>query len=182
MEQTVTSDLGTRVEAGEASAPSVSRCLCGSPSLVGKFKVFAGDIKIAHTVFALPFALLSTFLAAATAGLPHRLPYVGQLALILVCMFTARTVAMAMNRLLDAVLDAKNPRTARRAIPAGVLSRAFYWSVVGLCAAGFFAAAAGFWFLYHNPWPLRLAAPVLLFLSGYPLLKRFSRLCHYYLG
>lgn len=168
-------------QAGGAPTPPPGRP-AAAPSLPLKLRVFAGDIKIAHTVFALPFALLSTFLAAATAGLPHHLPYVGQLALILVCMFTARTIAMAMNRLLDAALDARNPRTARRAIPAGVLSRPFYWAAVAVCTVGFFAAAAGFQLMYHNPWPLRLAAPVLLFLSGYPLLKRFTRLCHYYLG
>src|SRR5579862_5875487 len=84
-----------------------------------KLAVFAGDIKIAHTVFALPFALLSTFLAA--HDLPGKLPRPGQLLLILICMFTARTIAMAANRLMDARLDAINPRTARRAIPSGAL-------------------------------------------------------------
>src|SRR5438045_627357 len=80
---------------------------------VSRLKLFAGDIKIHHTVFALPFALLSTFLAA--GGMPKA----AVLLLILICMVTARTVAMAVNRLLDAKLDAQNPRTARRAIPSG---------------------------------------------------------------
>src|SRR5579862_7463312 len=84
--------------------------------ILHRLSIFAGDIKIAHTVFALPFALLSTFLAV------RGWPKLGQLALILVCMVTARTLAMAVNRLLDARLDAENPRTARRAIPAGALS------------------------------------------------------------
>ncbi|HEX4795088.1 MAG TPA: UbiA-like polyprenyltransferase [Humisphaera sp.] len=141
-----------------------------------RLSTFAGDIKIAHTIFALPFALLSTFLAA--GGWPK----LGQLALILVCMVTARTLAMAVNRLLDAKLDADNPRTARRAIPAGALSRGFYWMIVTLCAAGFVAATGGFRWAYHNPWPLRMSLPVLLLLSAYPLLKRFTRYCHYYLG
>jgi 4-hydroxybenzoate polyprenyltransferase len=145
-------------------------------SLGGKLHLFAGDIKIAHTVFALPFALLSTFVAA--GGVPPSL----LLGLILVCMVTARTVAMASNRLLDAALDARNPRTARRAIPSGRLSRTFYFTVLVLSAAGFFAAALSFYFAYHNPWPPVLALPVLLFLAAYPLLKRFTRLCHYYLG
>src|SRR5688572_31153913 len=87
--------------------------------LTGKLALFARDIKISHTVFALPFALLSTFLAA--GGWPGS----GKLLLILLCMVTARTVAMAANRLLDAALDAKNPRTARRAVPSGALSPAF---------------------------------------------------------
>jgi 4-hydroxybenzoate polyprenyltransferase len=102
--------------------------------------------------------------------------------LILVCMLTARTIAMAVNRLMDARLDALNPRTARRAIPSGTLSRAFYSIAVVLCMIGFFAACGGFYVLYRNPWPLALSAPVLAFLSAYPLLKRFTRLCHYYLG
>jgi 4-hydroxybenzoate polyprenyltransferase len=141
-----------------------------------KLAAFAADIKIGHTVFALPFALLSAFLAA--DGWPRP----GVLGLILVCMVTARTVAMAANRLLDAPLDALNPRTARRAIPSGTLSRAFVGSALALCAAIFLAAASLFWFIYHNPLPPILAVPVLAFLSAYPFLKRFTRLCHYYLG
>jgi 4-hydroxybenzoate polyprenyltransferase len=148
--------------------------------LARSFAVFAGDIKIAHTVFALPFAILSTFLAAYDP--PRRWPRLGQVLLILVCMFTARTIAMAVNRLMDARLDALNPRTARRAIPSGALSRSFYNVIVALCAIAFFAACGGFYLLYRNPWPLALSAPVLAFLSAYPLLKRFTRLCHYYLG
>ena len=156
-----------------ASAPAVA---APQPSLPAKLSLFARDIKISHTVFALPFALLSTFLAA--GGVPA----LGKLLLILVCMVTARTVAMAANRLLDARLDALNPRTAGRAIPSGKLSTLFYAVVLAACGLAFVAAAAGFWFAYRNPWPLVLAIPVLLFLCGYPLLKRFTRLCHYYLG
>lgn len=148
--------------------------------LSGKLAVLAGDIKISHTVFALPFALLSTFLAA--HSLPGGMPRPGQLLLILACMVTARTTAMAANRLLDADLDRINPRTARRAIPSGALSRRFYWGVVVGCVAGFMAACVGFWLAYGNPWPTLLGAPVLAFLCGYPFLKRFTRLCHYYLG
>jgi 4-hydroxybenzoate polyprenyltransferase len=145
-------------------------------SFLERCRAFASDIKLGHTIFALPFALLSTFLAA------DGLPKVGQLLLILLCMVTARTVAMAVNRLLDADLDARNPRTARRAIPAGLLSRPFVWTVVLLCSALFIGATALFQTRYHNPWPLYLSVPVLAFLSGYPLMKRFTRLCHYYLG
>ena len=149
-------------------------------TLPGKLAVFAGDIKIAHTVFALPFALLSAFLAAREDG--RRFPQVGKLLLILVCMATARTVAMAANRLLDARLDAINPRTARRAIPSGALSPLFYGVIALLSAAGFIIATVGFAYLYHNPWPLLCSLPVLAFLIAYPLLKRFTGLCHYYLG
>jgi 4-hydroxybenzoate polyprenyltransferase len=150
------------------------------PGLGRKLAVFAGDIKVSHTVFALPFALLSTFLAA--SFLPGRVPHVGQVLLVVLCMVTARTVAMAANRLLDARLDRLNPRTARRAIPAGALSPAFYVAVTAVCTAGFFAGCVGFYVLYANPLPLLLGGPVLAFLSAYPLLKRFTRLCHYYLG
>src|SRR5947209_3300715 len=137
----------------------------------------ARDIKISHTVFAMPFALLSTFLAAYPGW-----PKVGQIGLILVCMVSARTVAMAMNRLLDAQIDAGNARTKRRAIPAGKLSRAFVGGAVAISAATFVAATALFYVIYHNPWPVTLSIPVLAYLSAYPLLKRFTRLCHYYLG
>jgi 4-hydroxybenzoate polyprenyltransferase len=150
-----------------------------NPSLREKLKVFAGDIKIAHSVFALPWALLSAALAG--KQFPGSLT-IGKIALILLCMITARTIAMAANRLLDARLDAQNPRTARRAIPAGKLSRGFMLGIIGVCIAAFVAGCAAFEFLYHNPWPLILCIPVLAFLCGYPLLKRFSRLCHYYLG
>lgn len=145
-----------------------------------KLAVFAGDIKISHTVFALPFALLSTFLAA--SQLPGRVPHWGQVALVIVCMVTARTLAMAANRLLDAGLDRQNPRTARRAIPAGALTPAFYVAVSFCCVVGFMAACYGFYLGYRNPWPALLGLPVLAFLCAYPFLKRFTRLCHFYLG
>jgi 4-hydroxybenzoate polyprenyltransferase len=97
-------------------------------------------------------------------------------------MVTARTVAMAMNRLLDARLDALNPRTQQRALPAGRLSRQFVLGVIVICVLGFLGGALGFQLFYANSWPIILAVPVLAFLSAYPLLKRFTRLCHYYLG
>ena len=153
------------------SAPSIAPPL----SLPARLDLFARDIKISHTVFALPFALLSTFLAAGGTPAP------GVLLLILVCMVTARTVAMAANRLLDARLDALNPRTAARAIPSGRLSSRFYAAALAACGLAFVLATACF-LRYRNPWPLILALPVLLFLCAYPLLKRFTRLCHYYLG
>lgn len=154
----------------------VSSTLVSPPPLSARLGTFARDIKIGHTVFALPFALLSTFIAA------RGWPPPGKLALILLCMITARSLAMAANRLLDARLDALNPRTAGRAIPAGTLSRGFYLTISLLCVAAFVASTAGFLWIYANPWPLRLSVPVLAFLCGYPLLKRFTRLCHYYLG
>ncbi len=141
-----------------------------------RFAVFAADIKLSHTVFAMPFALLAMVVAA------KGIPPVGVMALIVVCMVCARTVAMSANRLLDARLDAANPRTAGRAIPSGRLSIGFYATVVIACVIAFEAATAGFWLLYRNPWPILWSLPVLAFVAGYPLMKRFTRFCHYYLG
>jgi len=149
------------------------------PSLARRLAVFAGDIKISHTLFAMPWALLAMVLAGhdSPSGLGA-----GKILLILVCMIAARTAAMSANRVLDAKLDAANPRTARRAIPAGELSARFVASAWSLSAIVFTAACAGFWVFYRNPWPAILAIPVLGFVATYPLLKRFTRLCHYYLG
>ena len=149
-----------------------------SPKLTTKLTAFAADIKISHTIFAMPWAVLATVMAWQRAGGP----IVGKLAAILVCMVAARTAAMAANRLLDAELDQKNPRTARRAIPSGALSARFVGVAMMLSAALFVAATAVFWVVYDNFWPLALSVPVLCFICAYPLLKRFSRLCHYYLG
>jgi len=144
----------------------------------GKLALLARDIKISHSVFAMPWAILSAVIAW------HRVggSILGKLGIILVCMATARTMAMASNRLLDAELDRRNPRTARRAIPSGQLSSGFVTAAMLLCAAIFIAATSLFWIVYANPWPMMLALPVLAFLSAYPLLKRFTRLCHFYLG
>jgi 4-hydroxybenzoate polyprenyltransferase len=148
-------------------------------SAFSKLSLFAKDIKISHTLFALPWAILSTFLAAKET---HHPITIGMIVLILICMVTARTVAMASNRLLDAKLDRENPRTARRAIPSGALSKSFVTGIVVTCVLVFLAACYGFYSFYNNPWPLLLALPVLAFISSYPFLKRFTRLCHYYLG
>lgn len=160
----------------DLSIPTPDPAAVPAPSLGGRLAHLARDIKLSHTVFALPWALLATFLAAGGSPRP------GQVLLILACMVAARTLAMAANRLLDARLDALNPRTAGRAIPAGRLSRAFVVAVIVACAAAFMLACVGFLWLYANPWPARLGLPVLAFLTGYPLMKRFTRLCHYYLG
>src|SRR3954467_7947070 len=155
-----------------ASAPPR---LGGDSSFPCTLKTLARDIKISHTLFALPFALLSTFLAA------NGYPGTGKLLLILLCMVTARTVAMSMNRLIDAELDSLNPRTQNRALPAGSLSSAFYMAVVLFCSSAFIASTALFG-IYKNIWPVVLSLPVLLFISAYPFLSRFPRLCYYYLG
>jgi 4-hydroxybenzoate polyprenyltransferase len=136
----------------------------------------ARDIKLSHTLFALPWAVLAMFLAA------DSVPATGITLLVLACMVCARSMAMTMNRLLDAGLDARNPRTSNRAIPGGRMSRAFEAGAVVLTSMVFMLCTAGFWWLYGNVWPMLLSVPVLAFIAVYPLLKRFTRLCHYYLG
>jgi 4-hydroxybenzoate polyprenyltransferase len=155
----------------------MSRALAQPPIPVEpKLLTFARDIKISHTIFAMPFALLSAFLAAGGS------PWLGQLLLIVLCMVAARTVAMSANRLLDAELDARNPRTAGRALPAQKLSRSFVSVILAACALAFVFSTALFGIVYRNWLPLVLSIPTLLFLVAYPLLKRFTQLCHYYLG
>jgi len=139
----------------------------------------AQDIKLHHSVFALPFALLGMFLAAGSVG---RLPRGGEVALIVVCMVLARTFAMTVNRWADAKIDAGNPRTARRAIPSGRVSAAQMLGVGRVCALLFVAAAGGFLFFYDNPWPLMLSPFVLALLASYSFAKRWTALCHVLLG
>jgi 4-hydroxybenzoate polyprenyltransferase len=147
--------------------------------LIKRLQLLAGDIKLSHSVFALPFAVLAAFLAA---GGQARLPGVGQVGLIVLCMVFARTSAMAINRWADREFDKANPRTAGRAIPSGRLSARFM--LVGAVVSGllFGVSASGFWVFYDNPWPFALWPLVLAWLLGYSYTKRFTALCHIYLG
>ena len=147
-----------------------------TPRFADSCRALAADIKLSHSVFALPWAVLATFMAA------HGHPAIGQALLILICMVLARTAAMAANRLLDAKLDALNPRTARRAIPAGKLTTTFVALTIATCAIAFIGTAACFGIFYGNWIPLPASPFVLAFLMAYPFLKRFTELCHYYLG
>lgn len=134
-------------------------------------------IKFGHSVFALPFALLATFLAA-RPGLPNAT----QLTLILICMVGARSAAMTFNRIVDARIDAANPRTANRPLPRGQITTGAAWAFFfGACTL-FLIGCAGFLFSQANPWPLRLAVPVLLWLCFYSYTKRFTRWSHLVLG
>lgn len=148
--------------------------------LLAKLGHVARDIKLSHSVFALPFALLAMCLAAAGDG--GRLPRWGEVGLIVLCMVFARTFAMAVNRWADAKIDATNPRTVTRAIPAGRVPRAFVLGVALGCAAMFWLAAAGFVVLFDNPWPALLAPAVLALVGGYSFMKRWTWLCHGVLG
>jgi 4-hydroxybenzoate polyprenyltransferase len=136
-------------------------------------------IRFSHTLFALPFALTSAALAWSRNAEGFRWH---QLLGILLCMVFARSTAMAFNRLADRRLDAANPRTAGRHLPAGLLSPAVVAVFTVLCAAGFVASTLIFLLIDGNPWPTRLALPVLLFICGYSYAKRFTALVHFWLG
>jgi len=143
------------------------------------FLVLSKDIKLSHTVFALPFALLGMMLAA---GYRQALPGLGEVALILVCMVTARTFAMCVNRWADRKIDAANPRTAGRALASGKVTSGFVMGTIVLTALLFVAAAGGFGLAYENWWPALLSPLVLLWLAGYSYAKRYTALCHVVLG
>jgi 4-hydroxybenzoate polyprenyltransferase len=135
-------------------------------------------IKFSHTLFALPFALMGAALAVSKPGVVVTgvKPWVG----ILTCMVGARSAAMAFNRIVDRRIDAKNPRTATRHIPSGVLSTQSV-AIFTVVSCSIFLAGTAL-FLPENPWPLRLSSPVLLWLLGYSLAKRFTSLAHVWLG
>jgi 4-hydroxybenzoate polyprenyltransferase len=156
-----------------------------SPPLTvrGRLRLIAGDIKIAHSVFALPFAILAAFMAAAPRGaaIDWR-GFGGQLALIVAAMVCARTVAMLANRWIDREIDKHNPRTKNRPLASGQLSAGAAVVAMIACAIAFTAVCGVFGMVYGNWWPLILSLPVLTWISAYGYLKRFTALCHIYLG
>jgi 4-hydroxybenzoate polyprenyltransferase len=132
---------------------------------------FAALVKIEHTVFALPFAYVGAFLAVGGVPSAHDLLWVT------VAMVGARSLAMGLNRLVDAGIDARNPRTATRELPAGRLSA---WQVVLFCLASlgiFLLAVYELDPLVRWLWPIPVAGFVV-----YPYLKRFTWLSHLWLG
>jgi len=139
------------------------------------------DIKIAHTVFAMPFALLGGVMAGTSDGAIKWDIFAWQLLLIVGCMFFARNVAMLANRIFDRDIDADNPRTKKRAVASGEVSTKTA-SVFAFINAILFVMLTGFFLIWNNSWPLNLSVPVLLLLVTYPYLKRFTWLCHVYLG
>lgn len=151
-----------------------------APGFVATLRTVGADIKLAHSVFALPFAVLGAFLARPADAPWAR--FAGQLALIVVCMVAARTWAMVVNRLADREIDARNPRTARRAFASGRLATSRGIAVLVACNLLFLGACSLFWFLFRNPWPLILAEPVLAWIGFYSFTKRFTWLCHVFLG
>jgi 4-hydroxybenzoate polyprenyltransferase len=133
--------------------------------------LFARLVKIEHSVYALPFAYAGAFLAA--GGWPTA----SQLVWITLAMVGARSAAMALNRLIDAGIDARNPRTAARELPAGRLGRREVVVFTIVSVALLVVAAFNLSEPCRYLWPIPLAAFVL-----YPYTKRFTWLCHYFLG
>ncbi|HOW69644.1 MAG TPA: UbiA-like polyprenyltransferase [Phycisphaerae bacterium] len=154
--------------------------------LLGAVVRWGEMVKFSHSVFALPFALMATFLAGRAAYLAgqacHVYPSPGQIILIVACMVAARSVAMTFNRIVDAELDARNPRTQGRAIPAGVFSKRQAAGFGFAAVAVFELSCAGFLWLDGNSWPLACSLPVLGYLCFYSYTKRFTRLSHFVLG
>ncbi len=138
---------------------------------VGNARALASLVKLSHSVFALPFALLS--LLAATAGQPS----LRLLASVVAAVVAARTAAMAYNRYADRGIDAANPRTANREIPRGIVSAGAALSLAGGAGVVFLLVC---WSL--SPLCGWLALPTLAWLLGYSHVKRFSSLCHLWLG
>jgi len=137
-------------------------------------------IRFSHTLFALPFALLAAAMAwharSAEGGGGVRWR---ELSGILLCMVFARSAAMAFNRLVDRRLDAENPRTRGRHLPAGILSVGSVALFALVSSSGFVLSTLLF---LPNRWPLFLAVPVLVFVCGYSYTKRFTWMSHYWLG
>ena len=132
---------------------------------------FASLVKLEHTVFALPFAYVGLLLAVAD------LPSAAAWLWVTVAMVGARTLAMGLNRLIDAEVDAHNPRTAMRELPSGTLSQGQVALLCALALAVFLVAVFQLDPLVRWLWPV----PVALF-AVYPYLKRVTWLCHLWLG
>jgi 4-hydroxybenzoate polyprenyltransferase len=142
-----------------------------APGVFAGVRSLASLVRLSHSVFALPFALLS--LLAATGGRPGWRTLVW----VVTAVVAARTAAMAYNRLADRAIDAANPRTAGRELPRGTVAASTAWALVAAAAALFLFAC---WQL--APVCLWLGGPTLLWLLAYSHVKRFSALCHLWLG
>jgi 4-hydroxybenzoate polyprenyltransferase len=145
-----------------------------SSTVWGKVGTLLEMIKFSHTVFAFPFALMGATLAALASGRP---PTSGQVLWICLAMVGARTAAMGLNRIIDARIDAQNPRTAGRPLPAGKVTLVESWLLVIIATALLLLAAA-----MLNPLCLMLAPVALGCFVLYAYCKRFTALAHLVLG
>src|SRR5438093_2238792 len=149
-------------------APREGQTVSGESLLVR----YANFVKLPHTVFALPFALLGLVVASRQQAITWR-----TLGLVVLAFTCARFVALGFNRIADRELDAKNPRTRARELPSGRLTLRQAWIAVALAAALFLWTA---WAL--NPLCFALAAPALVFIAAYSYAKRFTHWSHLWLG
>lgn len=139
--------------------------------LINKFRVFLEMIKFEHTIFALPFAYTGALLVE------QSIPTASNLLWITLAMVSARTAAMSLNRLIDRHIDAKNPRTANRALPKGLLSAMEVWVYVAVSVAILLLATSQLSTLALQLFPVAVAMLVI-----YPYTKRFTWGCHLFLG
>ena len=139
--------------------------------MLAKLSAIFADIKFQHTVFALPFAIMSAFIAA--GGMPEA----EEMMWIVVCMAGARSAAMAFNRIVDARFDVNNPRTQNRALPSGRVDMKNYWLFL-IASSALFVFAAGM----LNNLALYLSPVALVIVFFYSLTKRFTAYSHFWLG
>jgi 4-hydroxybenzoate polyprenyltransferase len=139
--------------------------------MLRKLRIILEMIKIEHTLFAMPFLYSGAILAA------QGLPDAWTLFWITLGLFSARTAAMCLNRLIDREIDAKNPRTADRALPQGLVSPREVWAIVAISLALLLLAAA-----MLNPLCVKLYPLAVAIIWGYPYMKRFTWLSHLVLG
>src|SRR5947199_6989684 len=153
---------------GGTAAPREGQTLAGE-SLLARYVNF---VKLPHTVFALPFALLGLVVASRQQAITWR-----TLGLVVLAFTCARFVALGFNRIADRELDARNPRTRARELPSGRLTLRQAWVAVVVAAVAFLGTA---WAL--NPLCLALAPFALLFISAYSYAKRFNHWTHLCIG
>jgi 4-hydroxybenzoate polyprenyltransferase len=140
-----------------------------------KLKIFLEMIKFEHTLFALPFAYMGAVLSSVYVF--DRLPGWSEIGWITLAMIGARTAAMGLNRVIDRAIDAKNPRTVKRAIPAGLLSTIEVYVFIIVSFVLLFVATYNL-----DPLSMKLLPIAVIFLVGYSYTKRFTWACHLILG
>ena len=143
--------------------------------MFAKLKIFLEMIKFEHTIFALPFAYVGAILCGFIVT--NQLPTVSETIWITLAMIGARTAAMALNRLIDRTIDLHNPRTSMRALPANLISQrtVIFYTLVSIALLVVSASQLNSTCLYLTP-------VAVFFLLTYSYSKRFTWLCHYYLG
>ncbi|MDF2924384.1 MAG: 4-hydroxybenzoate octaprenyltransferase [Paenibacillaceae bacterium] len=143
--------------------------------MLNKVRIFMEMIKFEHTVFALPFAFMGALLGSVVVS--GQLPSWAEIGWVTLAMVGARTAAMSLNRVIDRAIDAKNPRTKNRAIPSGLISSAEVYIFIALSFILLFWAASQL-----NILSMELLPIAVFFLVFYSYTKRFTWLCHVFLG